>query len=168
MVGWECVMEVVMSGFGFDELGLRPLRTYFTTSSKEGCASLSVEHPWSFESLWLPVFPSNAIPECLPLLDPAFAHYVGQWEKFMVPDPTDTDAVGFYLPTSSLPEHIAPLENLEALAEIAWAHTPEDWKWVLGYKRPFVLVHMEPFVSNIDEYVVAADELGIVLWAEKL
>lgn len=151
-----------------DALGLRPLRIYFTTSSKEGMATLSVEHTWSTEVLTLPIHPLNAVPEALDLLEPAFSHYVAQWEKYMVPDVEDTDAVGFWIPPASMPIHIAPLENWEQLSEIAWRHTPESIKEWLGHQPPNAISKVDPNVvmhGNIDHYVVRPEELGIEVWS---
>jgi hypothetical protein len=96
-----------------------PWQVYFLVSSKEGDASLCVEHSLGRQTLVLPVHPDNAVPEALDLLEPVFAHYVAQWGKIMVPDPRETDARGFYLTAADVPDRIADPDNGPALAEIA-------------------------------------------------
>jgi hypothetical protein len=111
-----------------DETATRstPWQVYFLISSKESNATLSVDYPLGGQTLVLPVYPSNSVPEALPLLEPGFAHYVAQWEKIMVPDPRETDARGFYLTPADVPDRIADPAHGPALAEIATRHlSPE-------------------------------------------
>jgi len=146
---------------------MRPLRVYFTTSSKEGYATLSVDHTWSAESMTLALYPDNAVPEALPLLEPRVAHYVAQWEKYMVGDPRESDCVGFWLPSDTMPEHVAPPENWELLAEMNWRHTPAPIRKWLGDKRPDAVCTWDPSLlghGNIDDLVVEPDRLGIEMY----
>jgi hypothetical protein len=135
-------------------------RVYFILSSKEGTATISVDHRLGNQGLILPVFPMNAVPEALPLLEPAFAHYVAQWEKIMVPDPYDADARGFYIEGNAVPSRIADPSNLPQLSEIVRRHTPEEWQSVLG---PDFQAVYEPFgdLGNVEDVTVSADEAGI-------
>jgi hypothetical protein len=75
--------------------------------------ALTVDHPSAGQSLTLPLWPSNAVPEVLALLHPAFAHYVAQWEKV---------ADGFWTPASLFPNDIAPARNRDRLTAIVRRH----------------------------------------------
>jgi hypothetical protein len=66
-------------------------RVYFIVSSAHGLASIAAGHPSAGQSLMIPVYPGNAVPDVLPQLEPAFAHYVAQWERIMVEDPSEID-----------------------------------------------------------------------------
>lgn len=135
-------------------------RVYFVVSSKNGSASIEVEHRAGSQSLLLPVYPSNAVPEALPYIDPVFAHYVAQWEKVTVPDPDDTDARGFYLEASDVPQLIAPWENEATLADIATAHAPAATVYFFG-GRIKALGPPMPHPGNDGEFCVAATRAGI-------
>ncbi|MGK2959330.1 MAG: hypothetical protein ACSLFB_13235 [Acidimicrobiales bacterium] len=116
----------------------------------------------------LPLHPGNAVPEALPLLAPPVAHYLAQWEKFMVKDPEETDTVGFWVPANTMPEHLAPLENWQELAEISWRHTPEAVRqnW-FDNRRPEAVRNYDPKVlghGDFDNNVVEPEQLGIELW----
>lgn len=150
-----------------DVVELRPMRVYFKTSSTEGFTTADVEHVWSTEHLSVPLYPPNSLPDVLPLLEPAFSHYLAQWEKYMVPNVNETDARGFWVPSGSMPQHIAPLEHWEAICEIAWSHMPDSLKQWLGHWRPDFIGTSDPqFVmhSNIDDVVGDPEEFGIELW----
>jgi hypothetical protein len=86
---------------------------------KVGDAALTVDHPTSKQSLVLPL---AAIPEALRWLEPGFAHYVGQWEKFT----TDEKRSGhlFGINASLLSVDIADPKHAAALQEIAVRHLP--------------------------------------------
>jgi hypothetical protein len=135
-------------------------RVYFILSSNEDGATIAVEHPLAKQGINLPVIPSNAVPEALPLLEPAVAHYVSQWEKIMVPDPYDTDARGFYVEGDALPPRIADPSVVPALTEIVRRHTPEAWQSTV--MRPDFTAVYEPFgTGNQDEIAVSAEEARI-------
>ena len=97
-------------------------RVYFVVSSREGSASLAIDHPAVRQTLILPVYPNEAVSEALPLLEAAFAHYASQWRKIMVADPLETDARGFWIPAAQLPGLIAQPTQKAALDNIATAH----------------------------------------------
>jgi hypothetical protein len=109
-------------------------RVYFIVSSKYDEAALTIEHHPHGQVLMLPVYPSSAVDEALPLLDTATAHYASQWEKIMVDD-LDRDAKGFSVPGDHLPNGIAPMDRAPELLTIARRHVdhpdaPEGKAWL--------------------------------------
>lgn len=102
-------------------------RVYFVVSSKEGEASLSIEHNPARQSLLLPVYPESAVEDALELLYPEVAHYAAQWEKAMVRD-LDRDAEGFSVLGDEMPRGIAPVENADALTELARRYVGPKWR----------------------------------------
>lgn len=136
---------------------------YVEISSKEGYATLSIAHGPARQTLILPAHPSNSIPEALSFLDPGFAHYCSQWQKYMVEDPEERDARGFFLDGKGAPERIADPANAAKLQEIAWGHMDEPLKKFLGNK-PVGALYTDahsPYLSNLWEVVVPPEELGI-------
>lgn len=138
-------------------------RVYFVVSSKEGSATLHIDHTAGGQRLTLPVFPSEGVTEALPYLEPAFAHYTAQWQKIMVDDPEETDAKGFYLEAEELPDRIADPENAGRLAEIVNRHLPQEIKdWLV---KPAVALStdwpVEPPLGNVDEVCVTVEEANI-------
>jgi hypothetical protein len=69
------------------------------------------------ELLLVPIEPRNAVEAMAPHLDPAFAHYVCQWHRFTPPG-KGPGRVRFYLPTRSLPAHVAPEAERQAIADV--------------------------------------------------
>lgn len=105
-------------------------RVHFIVSSKEGGATLSVDHPGAGQSLLVPVYPRSAVEEIMPYLEPAFAHYVLQWERIALPDPELTDAMCFYLNPSDVPGRIADPANATAMVDAARPfYRDEDLAW---------------------------------------
>jgi len=149
------------------ELRLRSI--YFTTSSKEGYADLTITHLYANESLTLPVVPLNAIPDALPLIEPAFAHYAAQWEKYLVPDPNETDATGFAIPAGGMPRHIAPPTNWEDLAALMWSYTTDEIKNLLAHRRPDAVFVWDRELfdqGNLDEVAGEPEDFGIEMWSD--
>lgn len=148
-----------------------PWQVYFIVSSKEGEATVSVEHPMGRQVLILPVHPNNAVPEALPLLEPVFAHYIAQWEKFMVTDPEETDARGFYLTAADVPNRIADPNNGPALAEIATRHlTPQVRKFFEGMLPVPALseIHLDTLMlSNTEDVCEPPEQFGITPYGER-
>lgn len=135
-------------------------RVYFVVSSKEGSASISVDHPTARQALTLPVYPSEAVSEALPLLEPAFAHYVRQWTKIMVPDPMETDALGFWIPAAELPGPIAQPEQKTRIDEIATAHlTDAERKFFAGMLPvPALSIDSDPELVGLSNVADVCDE----------
>ncbi len=137
-------------------------RVYFIVSSKHDEATLSIEHHPAQQSLLLPVYPSSAVEESLPLLDRATAHYAAQWEKIMVSD-LDRDANGFSVPGDHLPRGIAPIENADELLRIARRHVAGTEEGEASLAEPTARVlsddaHVWP--SNIWEFAHEAEILN--------
>jgi hypothetical protein len=158
--------EQIPSDADMDELESLLPYVAFLISSKEGLAFFSIEHGGTGQCLGLPVFPSNAIPEALPLLEPAFRNYAAQWERIMV-DPFDTDTKGFWVPTSELPGDIADPAMQPLFAELWNRHAGKDLLDWFG-ETPSGLWFTDP--SNLGgayskEYQVlqSREELGIEL-----
>src|SRR5437899_3238032 len=95
---------------------------HFTVRSAEGIAALWIEHPVSRQTLMLPVYPSDAVTEALPLLEPAFAHYAAQWPRIMVANPEEPEDKDFFVEASELPARITDPSNRERLQEILERH----------------------------------------------
>lgn len=148
-----------------------PWQVYFVVSSKEGDASISVEHSLGRQTLILPVHPHNAVPEALGLLEPVFAHYVAQWEKIMVPNPQETDARGFYLTAADVPDRIADPDNGPALAEIATRNlSPQARTFFEGMLPVPALsgLHLGSFMlSNTEDVCEPPTRFGIVAYADR-
>ena len=148
-----------------------PWQVYFLVSSKEGEATICVEHAVARQTLVLPVHPSNAVPEALDLLEPVFAHYVAQWEKIMVPDPEETDAQGFFLTAADIPGRIADPDNGQALAELATRHlSPQVRKFFEGMLPVPALseLHLDTLMlSNTEDVCEPPDRFGIVAYADR-
>ncbi len=125
-----------------------PWNVYFMVSSKEGLASLDIEHPLQQQALQIPVFPRCGIAEALPLLEPGFAHYAAQWERIMVPDPEEADTRGFLIEASELPGPIADARHKRALDDIFIRHVPD-------FVVRFFEGHYPAFRLNIDLSMVA-------------
>ncbi len=142
-----------------------PWHVYFLVSSKENNATISVEHPVGRQTLTLPVYPLNAVPEALPLLEPVFAHYVAQWEKIMVPDAGEPDCRGFYLTPADVPNRIADPDNAPALAAIATRHlSPELREFFEGMLPVPALSELDLktfMLSNTEEVCDPPDQFGI-------
>jgi hypothetical protein len=99
---------------------------YFGTSSKDGVATLDIEHPAAEQTLIVPVYPEEAVTEVMPFLEPDVRHYAGQWKKFMVPDPWETDGRGFFIEARRLPGPIAAPAHKNEIDKIATAHLTEE------------------------------------------
>lgn len=105
-------------------------RVHIDISSKEGAAVLSIDHPKAGQSLMVPIYPHNAAEAVASLLEPAFAHYARMWEVYMVSDPSETDARGFYLEAHEVPDRIADPLNASDLVEAARPfYRQEDLAW---------------------------------------
>lgn len=148
-----------------------PWQVYFILSSKEGDATICVEHPVGHQTLVLPVHPSNAVPEALSLLDPVFAHYVAQWERIMVPNPLETDARGFYLTAADVPDRIADPDNGPALADIATRHlSPQLRRFFEGMLPVQALseLHLDTLIlSNAEDVCELPERFGIVAYGDR-
>jgi hypothetical protein len=103
-------------------LDLPEVQIYFLIRAKDGAARLLVFHEWALQRMYLPLHPDNSVPAALPLLEPAIAHYVAQWPRYMVPDVNEADAGGFVVAPGGMPSQIAPPENWAALSIVAWQH----------------------------------------------
>lgn len=144
----------------------RRQRIYFIVSSKMG-ASLSIDYPRGRQGLMLPVYPTSAVEEALHLLEPAFAHYAAQWPKIMVPDPEDTGADGFWVPSKGMPVRIADMAHADELRTIAARHAPQMAAYYGEYFQPLRIEEGSPHVSDDnDDLCVPAEERGIEPWAE--
>lgn len=145
----------------------RRQRAYFIVSSKEGTATLSVDYPPGMQTLMVPIYPSCGANEYLPFLEPAFAHYVAQWSKIMVEDPAETDANGFWVDASTLPNRIADSANTEALLAVLKRHMPPA---IVEYYGDAVYALQDtggssPWVQdNHDEICQPMDEFRIYPW----
>lgn len=134
---------------------------YYIVASKRGEATLSIEHNPAGQVLVLPVFPSSAVEEALPLLTPEAAHYAAQWRSFMVQD-LDRDALGFCVPGDHLPNGIADESRAAELLAIARGHvdpddSPEGHAWLSDpeLSDPEVKVlrsRSEFYPSNLDDF----------------
>lgn len=148
-------------------------RAYFVVSGKDGQAALSIEHDAQGQSLVLPTYPSNAVPDALPLLHPIVAHYTAQWERINV-DPTDRDARGFWIPAEHMPANLlANLDDEEAIKRIQWRHLDEAFRRFWGGEARFMaqvggIGRSDPATSyvqhNNDDFVITAEEAGIDPW----
>jgi hypothetical protein len=140
-------------------------RVTFGVASGERQAFLYVSHPAARQSLKLWLYPSNAVPEALPLVEEGFAHYMAQWPKFMVDDVSVDDCRGFYLEAKEVPPRIADPDNTAALTEIGLRHMPDVWARISRQmSTPALVPWPEPeFVHNWDPYTSAA-EIGIIPW----
>jgi hypothetical protein len=137
---------------------------FFVVSSKEGTATLSIDHPAANQSLVLPVYPRDGVAEALHLLTPSFAHFAAQWPRVMVPDPAQTDARGFVLEARGLQEQIAADENADALSEVATRNLSDDWRAFFGNKPVPALasrLDSNPYVSNVGDFVQRPEDLGV-------
>lgn len=142
-------------------------RVFFSISSKEGFADFSIQHPQARQILILPVYPSNAIPDALSLVEPVIAHYMSQWEEFMVPDPDETDAISWYLESAYFPSRIADPSNAEALRKIGLNHLPEVIiDWLGGPHKVRALIDNASWEGIIEDWsnYVPAQDLGIELY----
>jgi hypothetical protein len=149
-------------------LDVPEVQIYFLTRAKDGAATLQVCHEWALQRMYLPLHPHSAVPAALPLLEPAIAHYVAQWPRYMVPDVNEADDRGFTVPAGGMPNQIAPPENWDALSVVAWQHMPARVdEWLDG------MLHL-PAISKIDPawerpsyyeaFLVEPADLGIDLW----
>jgi len=137
-------------------------RVYFIVSSKRGLASISVDHPAGGQSLMVPVHPFDAVPDVLPHLEPAFAHYVAQWERIRVDDPAETDANGFFVEAATLPARIADPAHAPLLREITGRHVPREVREYWGdHWEALFTIERAPRDSNSDELCLSAEEAGI-------
>lgn len=138
-------------------------RVYFIVSSKWGEATLSIDHYPARQSVVIPVYPSSAVDEVLPLLRVAAAHYARQWQKIMVPDPEERDARGFSLPGSHLPSGIAPSNNADKLLAIARKHVegaPEGEAWLSESTARVLWDDIDIHESNKWEFAHEAEVLN--------
>jgi len=137
-------------------------RAYFVVTGLEAFATLAVRRRAGEQSLILPVHPSEAVTEALPLLDPVFGHYIAQWQKVMVPSPDGRRAWGFYVQESELPKYIGDPANGARLTEIAWAHYPDFIQAHLDGKPGAVLgPETVDLSANNDEFCVSIEEAGV-------
>lgn len=135
-------------------------RVYFVVSSKDGEATLDVEHPAARQSLTLPVHPSSAVEEALPLLFAPAAHYAAQWHKIMVGNPEDRDACGFSAPAAHLPDGIAHPDAADSLKHAALQHAgPEGTAWLEQGAHAFNTA-FEPALGNLDEIALELEFFG--------
>ena len=115
-----------------------------------------------------PVYPNSAADAVAPLLEPAFGHYVRQWDRIALPDPEQTDAMCFYFQPSEVPDRIADPANANALADAARPFfRAEDLEWfedgeptVLWSERGDWGVSLR-IRSNIDDLCVHASRKGV-------
>jgi hypothetical protein len=149
-------------------LDLPEVQIYFLIRAKDGAARLLVFHEWALQRMYLPLHPDNSVPAALPLLEPAIAHYVAQWPRYMVPDVNEADAGGFVVAPGGMPSQIAPPENWAALSIVAWQHmrTCVD-DWLDGTPPLPAISTIHPAwdgPTDYDTFVVEPEGLGIDLW----
>lgn len=147
-------------------------RTYFNVSrDHSGEVFLHIQHRVGeyVELLLVPIAPHNAVEAMAPHLDPAFAHYVRQWQRF-IPKGDEPGSVYFYVPTRLLPAHIAPESERHAIADILWEHSSDKYKSWWADQRPLGLA-IWPTGNlgdgNVDDVAVSAKDLGIDLHTSK-
>ena len=142
-------------------------RVTFRVSSSAREAFFYVSHPAARQTLKLWLYPSNAIPDALPYVEEAFAHYMAQWPKIMVDDVSADDCRGFYLEARHLPPRIADPAHTAALTEIGLRHMPAGWARISQQmSTPALVPWPEPdFVHNWEPYVSTA-EAGIIPWPQ--
>ena len=150
-----------------DDLHHRFGLVYFITSSKEGEATFTIEHPLAGQELTLPIVPNDSVPEASALLEPAFAHYARQWHRFAVPDPEETDARGFFLEARFLPGPIALPEKKTELDELATRYLSDTTRRFFGKMLPVPALSHElgfgPYSGNAPDYLTPPDVCGIEL-----
>lgn len=100
----------------------RPGRVYFVVWAAGGDVLLTIDDPGSDQILSIPLVPSNAVPDVLPLLDPVFAHYVAQWEK--VASPGTGLPSGFWIEASGLPSRMVSPGAAPRLTALVRRHAP--------------------------------------------
>jgi hypothetical protein len=87
---------------------------------------LEIVHPRANQNLIVPVHPSDGVPDIVPLVEPAFAHYAEQWRLLAPSLPlgsTGTSYVhGFYLEADELPSQIADPEQAKAIELVYLRH----------------------------------------------
>jgi hypothetical protein len=126
------------------------VRTFFSTgSTKDGLVTVHVYQPPWEQAFFMP---TDGVPEALRWLEPAFAHYVAQFDKYLVSEQRFEQ--GFAVPALEGP--IADEPNWPALDDVLRRHMPPYWTGTLR-----AMSQRSQDVNENLSWYQAPDEFGI-------